>query len=51
MSRLAFIRNAIVRHVGHFHLQDKLLLDDLFHSPELMLNEGETFSGEFWMDD
>ena len=51
MSRLAFIRNAIVRHVGHFHLQDKPLLDDLFHSPEVMPNEGEVISGDCWFDD
>ena len=51
MSRLAFIRNAIVRHVGHFDLQDNPLLDGLFNSREVMPNEDEVISGDCWFVD
>ena len=51
MSRLAFIRNTIVRHVGHFHLEDKPLLDDLFHNPDVMPNDREVIAGDCWFDD
>lgn len=51
MSRLAFIRHAIARHIGHFQKREKPELLDLFETTSRPEIDFEVRDRDVWFDD